>query len=294
MNLNLESFNLSRVVPGECYLEVGGRRIQGLPFFDGGFTSQEGISGNLGAVGSGATIGLGWVGRASGHLGAEPNVEFQENRGSSDYLGLVAVASGESPGLMASNAPDFREPFGPPVLQVSSEEGEWLGRQAQTFSPAHLVVSAQRQDSECFNVTGRVPGANQDASPLLVMTPRSGWWHCASERGAGLACWLEVIRNVAASQPFRDLIFVATSAHELGLLGLDDFLNRRPSLVQDAHCWLHFGADVGRQTRFSGTDDELKSKANIALEAARVAQVCLLYTSPSPRDATLSRMPSCG
>ena len=275
VDLNLESFNLSRVVPQESYLEVGGRRIQGLPCFDGGFTSRGGISGNIGAVGSGATIGLAQVGRASGPLGAEPNVEFQKNRRSSDYLGLVAVASGDSPGLMASNAPHFREPFGPPVLQVSSEEGEWLTRQAQSYSPAHLVVSAQRLDSESFNVTGRVSGSDQDALPLLVMTPRSGWWHCASERGAGLACWLEVMRNVTGSQPFRDVIFVATSAHELGLLGLDDFLDRRPDLIRGAHCWLHFGADVGRQTRFSGTDDELGSKANIALEAAGVAQVTL-------------------
>ena len=28
------------------------------------------------------------------------------------------------------------------------------------------------------------------------------------------------------------------------------------------------------------------------LEAVTTVQVCLLYTSPSPRDATLSRMPS--
>lgn len=282
VDLKLESFHLSRVVPQECYLEVGGRRIQGLPFFDGGFTSPEGISGSIGPAGSGTQIGLGRVGRASGPLGAEPNVEFQKNRRSSDHGALVAVASGESPGLMASNAPDFRQPFGPPVLQVSSEEGEWLTSQAQSNSPVHLVVSAERLDSESFNVTGRVTGANQDAPPLLVMTPRSGWWQCASERGAGLACWLEVMRKATQSRPFRDVIFVATSAHELGLLGLDNFLERRPGLVQDAHVWLHFGADVGRQTRFSGTDGELKSQANATLEAAGVTPA-----TPAPQGSTV-------
>ena len=35
-----------------------------------------------------------------------------------------------------------------------------------------------------------------------------------------------------------------------------------------------------------------KSSANFADLVAGSANACLLYTSPSPRDATLSRMPS--
>ncbi|GIT02730.1 MAG: hypothetical protein CM1200mP27_13550 [Chloroflexota bacterium] len=180
------------------------------------------------------------------------------------------MASGESPGLMASNAPDFCQPFGLPVLQVSSEEEEWLTNQALSNSLAHLVVSADRVDSESFNVTGSVAGRNSETPPLIVMTPRSGWWQCASERGAGLACWLEVMRTMSRSRPYRDIIFVATSAHELGLLGLDDFLERRPSLVQESHVWLHFGADIGMETRFSGTDHELQSQTSTVLNASGV------------------------
>ena len=268
--LTLESFHLNRVAPHECYLEVGERIIQGLPIFDGGFTAREGISGRIGFIGSSAQIGLSRVGRASGPLGAEPDVEFQKIRRSKQHEALVAVASGESPGLMASNAPDFCQPFGLPVLQVSSEEEEWLTNQALSNSLAHLVVSADRVDSESFNVTGSVAGRNSETPPLIVMTPRSGWWQCASERGAGLACWLEVMRTMSRSRPYRDIIFVATSAHELGLLGLDDFLERRPSLVQESHVWLHFGADIGMETRFSGTDHELQSQTSTVLNASGV------------------------
>ena len=268
--LTLERFHLNRVAPRECYLEVGERIIQGLPIFDGGFTAPEGISGSIGFIGSSAQIGLDRVGRASGPLGAEPNVEFQKNRRSNQHEALVAVASGESPGLMASNAPDFCQPFGLPVLQVSSEEEEWLTNQALSNSLAHLVVSAARVESESFNVTGSVAGRNSETPPLIVMTPRSGWWQCASERGAGLACWLEVMRTMSRSRPYRDIIFVATSAHELGLLGLDDFLERRPSLVQESHVWLHFGADIGMETRFSGTDHELQSQTSTVLNASGV------------------------
>ena len=270
VDLTLERFHLNRVAPRECYLEVGERIIQGLPIFDGGFTEPEGISGSIGFIGSSSQIGLDRVGRASGPLGAEPNVEFQKNRRTKQHEALVAVASGESPGLMASNAPDFRQPFGLPVLQVSSEEEEWLTNQALSNSLAHLVVSANRVDSESFNVTGSVAGRNSEAPPLIVMTPRSGWWQCASERGSGLACWLEVMRTMSRSRPYRDIIFVATSAHELGLLGLDDFLERRPSLVQESHVWLHFGADIGMETRFSGTDHKLQSQTSTVLNASGV------------------------
>ena len=38
---------------------------------------------------------------------------------------------------------------------------------------------------------------------------------------------------------------------------------------------------------FSGSDEVLLDKA-----VRDAAKACLLYTSPSPRDATLSRMPS--
>ena len=42
----------------------------------------------------------------------------------------------------------------------------------------------------------------------------------ASERGGGLACWLEIMRAVRNGKPARDVLFVASSGHELGHLGL--------------------------------------------------------------------------
>ena len=45
--------------------------------------------------------------------------------------------------------------------------------------------------------------------------------------------------------------------------------------------------DLGHPKR-----QELVTEARKGLEALGCAHICLLYTSPSPRDATLSRMPS--
>ena len=54
----LESFGLNRIDPQSCYLRIAGRRIDGAPMFEGGFTSAEGVSGRLGPLGSDAEIGL--------------------------------------------------------------------------------------------------------------------------------------------------------------------------------------------------------------------------------------------
>ena len=44
--------------------------------------------------------------------------------------------------------------------------------------------------------------------------------------------------------------------------------------------------------QFSGQTKERLSSRECAVFVAGVVKDCLLYTSPSPRDATLSRMPS--
>src|SRR5205085_9900985 len=96
-----------------------------------------------------------------------------------------------------------------------------------------------------FNGVAAGPGTNKGAAPLVVMTPRSGWWNCASERGGGLACWLEIMRAARDAAPARDILFVASSGHELGHLGLDSFIERRPGLVSAARTWIHLGANIG-------------------------------------------------
>jgi hypothetical protein len=60
------------------------------------------------------------------------------------------------------------------------------------------------------------------------MTPRSSWWQSTAERGGGLVCWLEALRALIAAPPACNVIFTANSGHELGHLGLDDFMARRP------------------------------------------------------------------
>ncbi len=262
-NAELESVGLSRIDLRDCHLEAESRRAAGLPLFDGGFTDAGGIRGRLGAIGSDAEIGL---------LEAGPG-EFQDTfdveRKSPAHAAYVVVTRGGSPGLACRNAPRFLSPFGPPTLQVGSEERDWLDRLARRRAEAHFVASVKRAPTESYNVVAKLRGRNPSLQPLMVMTPRSGWWHCAAERGGGIACWLEVMRRLANAGPARDVIFVATTGHELGLLGIHAFLEQRPRLVDGSVAWMHFGASIGAAkdpgVRLGASNAELEHAAQTAL-----------------------------
>jgi hypothetical protein len=235
-----EAFSLSRVDPVSASLTVDGRTIEGLPFFDGGFTGPAGISGALGTLGSDAPIALAEIAPNASEAGA-----LGEARRQSRHQAIVVVTGGARPGFCPSNADSFVRPFGPPVLQVASEEAAFLGRCARESAHAVLIAQVERVPAQAFNVVATITGTDKSAAPLVVMTPRSGWWWCACERGGGLACWLEIMRALRTAKPVRDVLFVASSGHELGHLGLDDFIARRGGIVPAAKAWMHLGANIG-------------------------------------------------
>ena len=239
-----EPFTLNRVDPGEASITVEGRRIEGLPLFDGAFTSDGGIRGRIGPAGSDAEIGLAEGAPNSAAAGALGDARRQQR-----HTALVFVTRGGRPGLCPSNADSFVAPFGPPVLQVSSEASAFLLEHAERRSGVQLIAPATRTPSSAFNVSARVKGRNSRLRPLVVMTPRSGWYSCASERGGGIVCWLELMRTFARQQPERDVMFVASSGHELGHLGIDAFIERHAGIVKESAGWIHLGANIGAAVR---------------------------------------------
>jgi hypothetical protein len=254
----LEEFALSRVDPVTSSLTVNGRTIEGLPLFDGGFTDAAGIEGQLGALGSDAAIGFTDIVPNQQEAGA-----IGEARRSGKHRAIVAVTRGLLPGFCPSNADSFVEPFGPPVLQVSSEDASFLADRTRQGANATLIAHATRTETKAFNVVATVAGADETAPPLVVMTPRSGWWGCASERGGGIAIWLEIMRAVHAARPARDVLFVASSGHELSHIGLDAFMDRRAGLVPSAKAWIHLGANIGAALGpgniLQASDDEMET-----------------------------------
>jgi hypothetical protein len=113
------------------------------------------------------------------------------------------------------------------------------------------------------NVGATIVGRDQSLAPLVIMTPRSGWWRCTSERGGGLASWLECLHRFTRQRPLRTVRFTANTGHELGHVGLDYHLERNPRLVRDAHCWMHLGANYaanGGFVLYQASDEELMAQ----------------------------------
>lgn len=262
------AFAFDRVELHATFVEAGGTRREGVPFFDGGFTTADGIRGRLGAPGSGAPLvltrldqaGISSEGRSLQALRRDPNVRA-----------IVAITEGGMPGLCPSNAADFEKPYGVPVVQVSSTAREWLEEVARAGTELRVVADAARVKGEATNILATVAGSRPDLPPVVVMTPRSGWYQCVSERGGGLAIWLEIIAVVAAVKPARTVRFVASSGHELGHLGLDRFIAEQPGLVKSAAAWLHLGANIGAsegRLRVQSSSDEIESLAVAAFAQA--------------------------
>lgn len=264
----LESFSLNRVDPVACFLQAADRKIEGLPLFDGTFTDERGLVGRLGPPESNAEIALLQV-DAAGISSEGQSIAAQ--RGSSTHRALVVVTRGAHDGLSPTNAVAFGRPFGLPALQVGSEHAAALADYVRRGTEVRFVAHAKRTPDSGSNVVATIRGRQADLAPLVVMTPRSGWWHCAAERGGGLACWLEACRAAVGAGPVRPVLFVASSGHELGHLGLDAFISRRPDLVKRAAAWIHLGANIGAAggaVRIQASDDGIEEMALAALRGA--------------------------
>ena len=271
---SLEAFTLNRVDPQSCHLQIADRRIDGVPLFDADFTGAQGVRGRLGPLGSDAEIGLAETTpfRLTAPIGTDERDDVAEAR-RSRHKAVVLLTRGTGPGLFLLNAAAFPKPSGPPMLQVSSANSDWLKEQAQQRAEATVVVHTTRASAQGFNVTATIAGSNPTLAPIVVMAPRSGWWQCASEQGSRLACWLEVMRVLVAGRAARTCYFVALSGHELGYLGIDRYLKSRPDVITRAHAWIFFGSSLGEPRQpnlIHASDDALEQWIVAALEKERL------------------------
>jgi hypothetical protein len=265
--VSIEEFPLDRFDPVTAFLEFGGKRIEAVPVFDAPATTAAGVSGRLGLPGGDGEIPVAELSPRAVYSG-----EFERLRRAGGHRGFVVLCTGESPGMGLLNAESFRAPYGAPAIHVASEARATLLAAAAQGAAGRLVAESRRTPARAGNVVVTLPGGGSAGPPLVVMTPRSSWWQSTAERGGGLVCWLETLRVLLAAPPAGPVIFTANSGHELGHLGLDDFVARRPGWEESA-CWVHYGANLGAaggNLALVSAADDLRALA--AAELARAGQ----------------------
>ncbi len=237
----LDTFSFERVRPLECTLAIDGKTTEAIPLYDCTYTDGAGVSGRLGEIGSEADIG---VVTAFPRASSPGGRLLDEARREARHEAIV-VLTHESmpPGIAITNAEDFDAPFGPPTVQVSNADASWIRSAAAAGAEATVVARCDYVDARGINVGTTIRGKRPELAPLVVMTPRSGWWSCASERGGGIAAWLEMMRAISRSEADRNVIFTANTGHELGHIGLDHYLRSHAALVGGARLWIHLGAN---------------------------------------------------
>jgi hypothetical protein len=244
VEVGTEVFELNRLDPVACYLELDGERISAAPAFDAPGTGANGVTGTLSFGGHGRAILVAKLTPRSVYSG-----EYERLRRDTAHRAVVIVCTGERPGMGLLNAENFRNPYGQPTIHVSSEASETVLAGAARVASARVVAENRYVPAPARNVVAVIAGSRRGSPPVVVMTPRSSWWQSTAERGGGLVCWLESLRALIAAPPGCDVVFTANSGHELGHLGLDDFMVRRPGwespISEGGATWIHFGANIG-------------------------------------------------
>jgi hypothetical protein len=261
---------LDRTVVTEAFLVCAGQRIDGLPMFDTP-AAPGGLRGRLVPCGESGEIGyLEMPPNSASIKGQKLELIRRETR----HAALVVATRVTGESLAPINAQFFSAPFGTPVLQVAGFNAAFLAAQAKQGAEVEFVSLHHREPAQSFNVAARV-GAPSSAAPIVLLTPRTGWWESTAERAGGIVAWFAGLSAAHALHQRgalkREVRGYATCGHELGHVGLEDLLAREHKLVGAAAWWLHLGANLGTASNVAmtvRTDDAAEAEAMRALLVA--------------------------
>jgi hypothetical protein len=149
-------------------------------------------------------------------------------------------ASGE---IFAYNVDQKEPPWPVPVILVAPKDRPLLDLAQQSGRPVNVSVrGAWRPDVAGRNVVARLDRGK--GRWLAISTPVTSWFTSSCERGPGIAGFLAMARLAATRWPETDLVFVATSGHEIGHGGMEHFLREGAPRPDATLAWAHFGASL--------------------------------------------------
>lgn len=266
----VEQFEFPQLHIRRAELRLGDRAVPGVPLYDCGVTVREGVSAPLVSAPGGVLDGPGraiavWELPEADTRRLTPAVyETLESLAAAGAIGVLMVMGDEHGEPVLRNAERPDEPLALPVLQVAPKDAD-----EGLAGDGTLVIDAERRPGTALNVAAEIAGTDPSLAPVVLMTPKSGWYTCAAERGGGLAVWLAVAEAIAKQPGERTLNLIASSGHELHHYGLDAWLDGPTGVpAQSAHVWIHLGASIGAKRgigRVGAADEDLMKLALGAL-----------------------------
>jgi len=143
-----------------------------------------------------------------------------------------------------------------PILQALKGPGVPQGWQGALPFPYHLgpagvkihVVSQQDyQRRIIWDVIGKIPGAADPDSPVIVGNHRDAWVYGAIDPSSGTAAMLEAVRGLGVLlhqgwRPRRTIVFCSWDAEEEGLIGSTEWVEQQGRALDRAVAY--FNVDV--------------------------------------------------
>jgi hypothetical protein len=143
-----------------------------------------------------------------------------------------------------------------PVLLVGQHSGATVLADAEAGESADLTLQAKLGTATDYDVWGVLPGADPSRR-VFVGTPASSFVPSASERGGGIAILLGLAKHYAEeplSQRPESLVFLATTGHEVGFLGLEALIEAKGGWFTEADAYVRMGASLGAPTGVENPD----------------------------------------
>lgn len=267
-----QAFAFDRFLPVEVSLSVGSHRLPAAaitPLFYSGRTGSAGLSAALADGGTGSfdqatakgkivVVSIAYVENALA-VGLPAAIEAAAKDGAKALV-VVSQAPADYP---RSEDVDARQGTGHlPVLIVGKRTGQEVIEAARAGRTARLILDARVGRACDRDVWGTLPG--RDATRhVIIGTPASSYVPAASERGSGIAVLLDLARHYAhlpRSERPETLVFLATTGHEIGFLGLPALIEARPTWFKSADAYVHLGASIGSPEMTERSDGSVEVK----------------------------------
>jgi len=248
MKTSFQQFSLRQFSLRRADLVVEGKSVAGFPLWPPRATGADPIvaplieyhpSGRL--TGSIALISFPFDARASVFKGSR-QTELILAAAKLGAKAVVAVTQGPAGEIIAQNVLPDAMPWPIPVLLAPARNEPLLRAAAERKATASVLIDGSEDSmATARNVIGRL---GRGGKLIVISTPQSGWFRCAGERGPGVALWLGLARWIRKNPSDVSYVFVSTSGHELGGLGIKAFLASEAPPHKNVLAWLHLGAGI--------------------------------------------------